>query len=186
LLGTLNDYGIDLDRVELDLGFGRGLGFYSQMLFALVARTPDGPVEVCGGGRYDGLAREFGGAGDDPGVGFAFGLGRLAEAIGGDSAGRPKPDRKGFLIVPAVPGARSAAIGHAVELRTANVPAIFDGERTGDAAMKHAAESGLRGVFQVGSGSTSITFRRAQGQPTIDIPPGSLVRFARSLDEESA
>ena len=42
--------GLRLDRVELDLGFGRGIGFYSQMIFELIAPTPDGPVEVCGGG----------------------------------------------------------------------------------------------------------------------------------------
>ena len=33
------DYGVDLGRVELDLGFGRGIGFYSQMIFELV--VPD-------------------------------------------------------------------------------------------------------------------------------------------------
>ena len=66
-------------RVELDLGFGRGIGFYTQMIFELVVATPAGPVEVCGGGRYDGLARVLGSDRDDRGVGFAFGLERLAE-----------------------------------------------------------------------------------------------------------
>ena len=47
-------------RVELDLGFGRGIGFYTQMIFELTVPTPRGPVEVCGGGRYDGLARVLG------------------------------------------------------------------------------------------------------------------------------
>ena len=64
-------------RVELDLGFGRGIGFYTQMIFELVVATPAGPVEVCGGGRYDGLARVLGSDRDDRGVGFAFGLERL-------------------------------------------------------------------------------------------------------------
>jgi phenylalanyl-tRNA synthetase alpha subunit len=50
------------------------------MIFELIAPTPAGPVEVCGGGRYDGLARVLGSDRDDRGVGFAFGLGltRLA------------------------------------------------------------------------------------------------------------
>jgi len=188
LIGTLSDYGIDLDRVELDLGFGRGLGFYSQMLFVLVARTSDGPVEVCGGGRYDGLAREFGSERDDHGVGFAFGLNRLADAIRDGSTARPSSSSKGFLIVPTVPEARSAAIRHAVELRAANVPIVLDSERTGDAAVTVAADAGLRGVLQVGPGSEPVVFRpaRGQGQPTTDIPQGNLVRFARSLNEESA
>jgi histidyl-tRNA synthetase len=71
--------GIEASRVELDLGFGRGIGFYTQMIFELVVPTAGGPVEVCGGGRYDGLTHVLGSDRDDRGVGFAFGLERLAE-----------------------------------------------------------------------------------------------------------
>ncbi len=76
---SLAQHGVESSRVELDLGFGRGIGFYTQMIFELVVATPGGPVEVCGGGRYDGLARVLGSDRDDRGVGFAFGLERLAE-----------------------------------------------------------------------------------------------------------
>ena len=51
------------------------------MIFELVVATPGGPVEVCGGGRYDGLARVLGSDRDDRGVGFAFGLERLMETL---------------------------------------------------------------------------------------------------------
>ena len=96
LVRTLEDYGVDLDRVELDLGFGRGIGFYSQMIFEVVAPTPDGPVEVCGGGRYDGLARVLGSHRDDRGVGFAFGLERLLHILDARGSRRPTapPDRR--------------------------------------------------------------------------------------------
>lgn len=80
--------GVDLDHLELDLGFGRGIGFYSQMVFELVVTTPGGPVEVCGGGRYDGLARVLGSDRDDRGAGFAFGLERLASVLPEDFAAR--------------------------------------------------------------------------------------------------
>jgi histidyl-tRNA synthetase len=81
LVKQLGLHGVELNRVELDLGFGRGIGFYTQMIFELVVATPDGPVEVCGGGRYDGLARVLGSDRDDRGVGFAFGLERLLETL---------------------------------------------------------------------------------------------------------
>ena len=71
--------GVDSSRIELDLGFGRGIGFYTQMIFELVVPTPAGPIEVCGGGRYDGLARVLGSDRDERGAGFAFGLERLAD-----------------------------------------------------------------------------------------------------------
>ena len=60
LLAMLAHHGVDPNRIELDLGFGRGIGFYTQMIFEITVPTPDGPVEVCGGGRYDGLARVLG------------------------------------------------------------------------------------------------------------------------------
>ncbi|HEY2159080.1 MAG TPA: ATP phosphoribosyltransferase regulatory subunit, partial [Isosphaeraceae bacterium] len=77
LVEGLRGQGIDPGRVELDLGFGRGIGFYSQMVFVLMA----GNVEVCGGGRYDGLARALGSPRDVGGVGFAFGLERLRDIL---------------------------------------------------------------------------------------------------------
>lgn len=83
LVDDLHARGVGRDRVELDLGFGRGIGFYSQMIFELSVPTPNGPVEVCGGGRYDGLARVLGSDRDDRGVGFAFGLERLLGVLEG-------------------------------------------------------------------------------------------------------
>jgi histidyl-tRNA synthetase len=73
LVAALEGRGIDAHRVELDLGFGRGIGFYSQMIFEIAVAG----AEVCGGGRYDGLAHVLGSTRDARGVGFAFGLERL-------------------------------------------------------------------------------------------------------------
>jgi histidyl-tRNA synthetase len=79
LVRHLTERGVDQSRIELDLGFSRGIGFYTQMIFELAVKTPDGSIGVCGGGRYDGLARVLGSNRDDRGAGFAFGLERLAE-----------------------------------------------------------------------------------------------------------
>jgi histidyl-tRNA synthetase len=78
LAAGLYQHGIEPESVELDLGFSRGIGFYTRMIFELVVPTPSGPVQVCGGGRYDGLARVLGSDRDEHGVGFAVGLERLA------------------------------------------------------------------------------------------------------------
>jgi histidyl-tRNA synthetase len=84
LVACLAEQGVESSRIELDLGFGRGIGFYTQMIFELVVSTPAGPIEVCGGGRYDGLARVLGSDRDERGVGFAFGLERLVD-VGGSA-----------------------------------------------------------------------------------------------------
>ncbi len=80
LVDQLGQQGVAAEHIELDLGFSRGIGFYSQTIFAITIETPSGPIEVCGGGRYDGLASVLGSIRNDPGAGFAFGLERLAEA----------------------------------------------------------------------------------------------------------
>ena len=36
----LGHHGVDSSRIELDLGFGRGIGFYTQMIFELSVPTP--------------------------------------------------------------------------------------------------------------------------------------------------
>jgi histidyl-tRNA synthetase len=56
------------------------------MIFELVVPTADGAIDVCGGGRYDGLARVLGSDRDDRGVGFAFGLERLADVCAARTA----------------------------------------------------------------------------------------------------
>jgi histidyl-tRNA synthetase len=81
LVEHLEKRGVDKSRIELDLGFSRGIGFYTQMIFELAIETPEGMLGVCGGGRYDGLARVLGSSRDERGAGFAFGLERLADVV---------------------------------------------------------------------------------------------------------
>jgi histidyl-tRNA synthetase len=91
LVEELGGRGVDSARVELDLGFSRGIGFYTQMIFELEVSTSSGSLEVCGGGRYDGLARVLGSSRDDRGAGFAFGLERLAEVCAARPPGQAAP-----------------------------------------------------------------------------------------------
>jgi histidyl-tRNA synthetase len=91
LVRQLGERGVEEARIKLDLGFSRGIGFYTQMIFELEVVAPSGPLDVCGGGRYDGLARVLGSGRDDRGAGFAFGLERLAEACAGRPLGIERP-----------------------------------------------------------------------------------------------
>ena len=58
---------------ELDEHIVRGLDYYTRTVFELVAENG---LVLAGGGRYDGLVQEMGGAAQ-PGLGFAMGLERL-------------------------------------------------------------------------------------------------------------
>jgi histidyl-tRNA synthetase len=153
LIAMLVHHGVDTDRVELDLGYDRGIGFYTQMIFELRVPTPEGLIEVCGGGRYDGLARVLGSSRDDRGAGFAFGLERLLGALDA------RPDRpiarpascRGYLVT----GAKEGEIGAAViDLATflrerINLPVVVS-DLDFQGAIEQAKSLGLVHVVTVG------------------------------------
>jgi ATP phosphoribosyltransferase regulatory subunit len=62
------------DRIEVDLGEVRGLGYYTGLVFNAYAAGAPGPVG--GGGRYDTLLARFGDA--RPAVGFSLDLDAVA------------------------------------------------------------------------------------------------------------
>ncbi len=157
LVGTLEHFGVDLDRVELDLGFARGIGFYSRMIFELIAPTPSGPVEVCGGGRYDGLARVLGSARDDRGVGFAFGLERLGQVLDAQGRSPTAQHRRGFLVLAADPASLPHAIRVTTRLRVECARAVLAGERPFAEAIARAHALGLARIIVVKGPPTTPT-----------------------------
>ena len=68
----------------------RGLDYYTKTVFELVTNTKDGPLTVCGGGRYDNLVEELGGP-SLPAVGFGMGLERVLMLMDADRIEIPNP-----------------------------------------------------------------------------------------------
>jgi histidyl-tRNA synthetase len=153
LVTMLGHHGVDAERIELDLGLSRGIGFYTQMIFELSVPTPQGPVEVCGGGRYDGLARVLGSARDDRGVGFAFGLERLHRVVCERSSDRSaaRPANRGYLVTTGEAGEiQPATIDLATFLRERiNVPIVVS-DLEFSSAIEQARQLGLSHVVTVG------------------------------------
>lgn len=69
-----------LDAMEIEYRVNprivRGLDYYTKTVFEFICDNIGAQATVCGGGRYDGLIRELGGA-DTPALGFAMGIERL-------------------------------------------------------------------------------------------------------------
>ena len=63
-------------KFEIDSSIVRGLDYYTKTVFEFIDEKSG--LTVLGGGRYDGLVQEFGGA-PTPAVGFATGVERLME-----------------------------------------------------------------------------------------------------------
>ena len=72
---ALNELGI---TYKVDSNIVRGLDYYTKTVFEFVSKI-DG-LTVLGGGRYDGLAEELGGA-KTPAIGFATGMERLIDVF---------------------------------------------------------------------------------------------------------
>jgi histidyl-tRNA synthetase len=56
----------------IDIGLVRGIAYYTGMVFEILGTGPNGPITLCGGGRYDGLVKAIGRGPDVPAIGFAY------------------------------------------------------------------------------------------------------------------
>lgn len=98
--GLIGLAGVDF---ELDSRLVRGLDYYTRTTFEAVAGDLGAQNAVAGGGRYDGLIEMLGGPAQG-GIGFAFGLERLALLL---------PDEE----VPPAPALYIAALGQQARTR---------------------------------------------------------------------
>src|SRR5215467_15598566 len=69
--GLLAKRGIDLKRIHFSTAFGRGLDYYTGMVFELHDPSAKVAGELVAGGRYDGLFARLGAVQPVPAVGFA-------------------------------------------------------------------------------------------------------------------
>lgn len=134
VIALLGAYGIAPEQIILDLGLGRGLHYYTGVLFELYA---EGAEQLGGGGRYDDLAAILGARQPLPAVGFSLGIERIAEAL--------TPSDRGAAPRPTVVVGHGEGVGarHAADLaqalRAAGWTALLDvRDRTPNAAIKHA------------------------------------------------
>lgn len=70
--------GLPVDDMRFQARFGRGLDYYTGLVFELA--EPSSGAALAGGGRYDGLLSALGAKNPSPGVGFALWLDRFGEA----------------------------------------------------------------------------------------------------------
>jgi len=145
VLDLLAAYGHAVDTIELSLGLGRGLHYYTGMLFEIYA--PDRPgLQLCGGGRYDDLAQMLGTRQPLPACGFSYGLERVVE-VAGITAEPPAPE---VLVVPSSSAASAAAIRVSERLRAEGRRVEIDVRgRSVHASRKYALRRGIAEVMVV-------------------------------------
>ena len=80
-LFEMEELGLNPRRFHFAAGFGRELEYYTGFTFQIEADTPNGPVAVAGGGRYDNLLSDMGSPVAVPAVGCAIHTDRLKAVL---------------------------------------------------------------------------------------------------------
>ncbi|RLG66169.1 histidine--tRNA ligase [archaeon] len=130
-------------RIILDMGFARGLAYYTGIIFEVYSSNLD--VAIGGGGRYDSLIEVFGGP-PTPAIGFAIGVDRVSMALNYDVKTSPR-----ILLVPVKPEYISAALNAQVILARKGMCTEVEYKRDLRKALKYANNRDIPFVAIIGS-----------------------------------
>jgi histidyl-tRNA synthetase len=146
-----------LKKLEVDFVVNshlmRGLDYYVRTTFEVQTQHLGAQNAVAGGGRYDGLIKEFGGP-DIPAIGFAIGVERVVELV--EAQGPDKRDGPDLFLIPLGKTAEDKMFVWAQGLRKAGLTCETEYRSLGlKAQMKHADRMGARKVLIVGDNELS-------------------------------
>lgn len=133
----LETSGVRSSDIEIDLGLGRGLRYYTGMLFEIYGGTSHS-LQLAGGGRYDDLARQLGARSQVHSAGFSIGLERLLMA--GESTAEEAATPSVLVLAGPDP---AATFQFASQLRALGWTAVIDTRaRSVNSARRWAARNG--------------------------------------------
>ena len=137
----------------------RGLDYYTGTAFEFVHEGLGAQSGIGGGGRYDGLMAQLGGA-SLSGIGFGLGVDRILLACEAEGLSMPEGSELDLFIVPL--GTAPAALAIAEELRERGLRVGMSyGDRALKGGMKAADKSGARysivlGADELASGEVAL------------------------------
>jgi len=147
LQALLNAQGLSM---EINPHIVRGLDYYTKTVFEIIMQSPRGPIALCGGGRYDGLAREIGGP-DMPGVGFGIGTERILLELGNQGITPEAPNVIDVFVASLGEEGRLPAFELSMSLRREGLSVDFDHmQRSLKAQFRYADKQGVRVMVIVG------------------------------------
>ena len=125
----------------------RGLDYYNRTVFEFISNSIGAQGTVCGGGRYDGMTEQLGGA-NYAGIGFAMGLERIMLLLGD---GAVTPDTPDIYLASMGERAKAECASLSMKLRNTGVAVEYDlMDRSLKAQMKFANKIGAKTVAVIG------------------------------------
>lgn len=155
----------------------RGLDYYTGTAFEFVHHDLGAQSGIGGGGRYDGLMSQLGGA-DLSGIGFGLGVDRILLACEAENIPLPQGFSLQLFIVPIGDVAKKSAATLAQNLRESGISVdIAYGDRALKGGMKAADKSGalyslVLGDDEISSGKAQL--KRMETGESISVTLGSL------------
>jgi histidyl-tRNA synthetase len=162
----LDSYGV---AYELVATLVRGLDYYTRTTFEFKSEDLGAKDTICGGGRYDGLIEEIGGA-PTPGIGFGAGLERLILSIQSPPADDTRTD---VFFVVEEGGDRTRVLPLLAELRRRGLRADMDyAHRSTKGQLTQASRLRTGWTVIVDDGTATV---REQGREDWTAPLDTLV-----------
>jgi histidyl-tRNA synthetase len=169
--------------INVDLGFTRGLDYYTGMIFEL--NVPQIKVALGGGGRYDRLVSIFGGE-PTPAVGCSPGIDRIVLAMEKMELFKTSTDTKDmFLVVPVTEAQSALSMEVASRLRQDNLQVRLEvlGRNVRE-ALSYASQLGFAGAILLGpreAANCTATLRDLKSKTQIEVPSHEIVKEARNI-----
>jgi len=161
----------------------RGLDYYTRTVFEFITADIGAQGTVCGGGRYDGLCEELGGA-HIPALGFGLGLERLMLLLEAQKIELPEDMRPDIYLAPVGEAATVFSAGLANELRQNGIFALFDISARGiKAQMKYANKIGAHYVVVIGDDELNSGKAKLKNMETGDETETDLKNLAEDFGE---
>ncbi len=184
-LQLFDRYGAAPSDLSVDLSLGRGLRYYTGMVFEIY-HGPDGSgaSQICGGGRYDDLVRALGARDQVPASGFSFGLERVGMALAAEHEVPSSTLESEVLVAPLAPDDEPDCAALAEALRDAGLRVELDVRLRGmKVNLRHADRLGIPLVVIYGererdSARPVLRDMRARTETAVD--RASLVEAVRS------
>ncbi|MGE0308810.1 MAG: histidine--tRNA ligase [Acidimicrobiia bacterium] len=161
----------------------RGLDYYTRTTFEFAADALDSAQNaVGGGGRYDGLAEEFGGP-PTPSIGFAAGVERILMACDAEGVFAVPSATVDVFVVDTTGGQEALTLTHELRAAGLRVDRAFDA-RSMKSQMKSADRSGASIAVLIGTdelAAGNVTLRPLRGGEQITVPRTQIVPEIRKF-----
>ena len=141
-------------RYTLDPRLVRGLDYYTRTAFEIKYAPLGAQSAVAGGGRYDGLIEEIGGA-PAPGIGFAVGLERVMVALEMQNLAAPEEQTADAFLIALGDAAQQAVFPLLIGMRDKGLRVVMDYAGRSLKSQMRAADK-VRASFAVILGDTEL------------------------------